>query len=108
MTTSSVRIDHLRLGAPAALLPELAAFYGDLLGSDAAEPAAAEVSVRVGETTLELREAAGSPFYHVAFLVPGDRFDAALAWAREHVELLPDADTVLGSGAAGPEPSRLP
>src|SRR6186997_3481765 len=93
MTTSSVRIDHLRLGAPAALLPELAAFYGNLLGSGPVAPDAGGVSARVGETTLELRETAGSPFYHVAFLVPGDRFDAALAWARERVELLPDADT---------------
>ncbi len=93
MTTPSVRIDHLRLGAPAALLPELGAFYGRLLGSGPAAPDAGGVSARVGETTLELRVAAGSPYYHVAFLVPGDRFDPALAWAREHVELLPDAET---------------
>src|SRR5690349_4363822 len=93
MATASVRIDHLRLGAPAALLPELAAFYGSLLGSDPAAPDPTAVSARVGETTLELRKAAGSPFYHVAFLVPGDRFEAALAWAGEHVELLPDTET---------------
>jgi len=31
-------------------------------------------------------------FYHFALLVPGDRFDAALAWAREHVELLSGGD----------------
>ena len=42
---------------------------------------------------LELRAAAGAPFYHFALLVPGDRFDAALAWARERVELLPDRET---------------
>ena len=92
MATASVKIGHLRLGAPAALLPELASFYGDLVGSGPAAPAGG-VTVRVGETILELREAAGSPFYHVAFLVPGDRFDAALAWVREHVELLPDTET---------------
>ena len=92
MATASVKIGHLGLGAPAALLPELASFYGDLVGSGPAAPAGG-VTVRVGETILELREAAGSPFYHVAFLVPGDRFDAALAWVREHVELLPDTET---------------
>src|SRR6188472_3925413 len=93
MTTASVTIDHLRLGAPAGLLPELASFYWRLLGSASTESDAGGVSVRVGETTLELREATGSPFYHVAFLVPGDRFEAALAWVREHVELLPDTET---------------
>lgn len=92
MTSASVRIHRLRLGAPAALLPELAAFYASLLGSGPPEPVAGEVSARVGETILELREAPGSPFYHVAFLVPGDRFEAALAWARGHAELLPDAE----------------
>ena len=51
------------------------------------------MAVAVGETMLELRAAAGSPFYHFALLVPGDRFDAALEWAREHVELLPDTET---------------
>jgi hypothetical protein len=30
----------------------------------------------------------GEPFYHFAILVPGDRFAAALAWARDRVELL--------------------
>ena len=33
MATASVKIEsNLRLGAPAALLPELASFYGDLVG----------------------------------------------------------------------------
>jgi hypothetical protein len=34
--------------------------------------------------------AGGEPFYHFAFLVPGNRFEHALAWARARVELLPD------------------
>src|SRR6478672_3873900 len=93
MTTASVRIDRLRLGAPAALLPELASLYRSLLTPGPAAPDPSTVSARVGETILELREAAGSPFYHVAFLVPGDRFEAAVAWARAPVELLADAET---------------
>ena len=89
----SLTIHRLRLGASEALLPELAVFYGRLHGSGPRQPDGGAVSVRVGETTLELRPTAGSPYYHVAFLVPGDRFDAALAWARDHVELLPDTET---------------
>ena len=53
----------------------------------------AAVSLEVGETTLEFRGAAGEPFYHVALLVPGDRFAAALDWAGGHVELLPERET---------------
>jgi hypothetical protein len=82
----------VRLAAPAALLPELAAFYGDLLGLPAAL-AGDTVTVRVGETTLELVAAEGAPFYHVALLVPGDRFQAALAWADGRAGLLPDPET---------------
>jgi catechol 2,3-dioxygenase-like lactoylglutathione lyase family enzyme len=45
---------------------------------------------KVGETRLRFRIEEGGAFYHFALLVPGDRFDAALAWARERVELLGD------------------
>jgi hypothetical protein len=41
-----------------------------------------------GETTLRFRAAEGEPFYHFALLVPGDRFDAARAWADERFELV--------------------
>jgi len=85
-------IVHVRLDAPAGLLPQLAAFYGDL-GFAPAETAAGSVAVEVGESALEFRAAAGLPYYHIALLVPGDRFDAALGWARERLELLPDAET---------------
>jgi catechol 2,3-dioxygenase-like lactoylglutathione lyase family enzyme len=45
---------------------------------------------KVGETRLRFRVEEGGAFYHFALLVPGDRFDAALGWARERVELLGD------------------
>ena len=93
MTPAHSTFVHLRLAAPAALVPELTRFYGDLLDQGAEAPAGGTVAVRVGETALELRATAGSPFYHFAFLVPGDRFDAAFAWARDHVALLPDTET---------------
>ncbi|HJU37179.1 MAG TPA: hypothetical protein VJ716_07170 [Gaiellaceae bacterium] len=60
------------------------AFYGGLglpLDDDA---------IVVGETRLRFRVQDGGAFYHFALLVPGDRFDAALAWARGQVELLGD------------------
>jgi hypothetical protein len=83
---------HVGPLAPSALLPELAAFSGEQLGLPVRQEDGA-VAVEVGETTLELRAAAGTPFYHLALLVPGDRFEAALAWAAERVELLPDRET---------------
>jgi hypothetical protein len=77
----SMRFVEVTLAAPAGL----ADFYGETLGLPVADDA-----VRVGETTLRLEPAEDEPFYHFALLVPGDRFDAALPWARERVELLGD------------------
>jgi len=76
-----MRFVEVTLAGPA----NLADFYGETLGLPVADGA-----VRVGETTLRFEPAEGEPFYHFALLVPGDRFDAALAWARERVELLGD------------------
>ncbi|HEX4324373.1 MAG TPA: hypothetical protein VHZ77_07045 [Gaiellaceae bacterium] len=64
---------------------ELSGFYRDVLGL----PLDGDAIV-VGETRLRFRGEDGRAFYHFAFLVPGDRFDPALAWARERVELLGD------------------
>jgi hypothetical protein len=47
-------------------------------------------AIVVGETSLRFNLEDEGPFYHFALLVPGDRFDAALAWARERIELLGD------------------
>ena len=88
-----MKIVHLRLGGTGCAAAGARRVLRGPARTGAARPEQDAVAVRVGETALELREAAGSPFYHVAFLVPGDRFDAALAWAREHVELLPDTET---------------
>jgi catechol 2,3-dioxygenase-like lactoylglutathione lyase family enzyme len=87
------RLIRLRLDAPASLLPALGSFYGSSLGLPLTRVDADELAVEVGETVLEFRGAAGSPYYHVALLVPGDRFVAALAWAGDRVELLPDPET---------------
>ena len=75
-----MRFSEATLAGP----PGLSAFYRDVLGLPLEGPA-----VRVGETLLRF-ESEDDAFYHFALLVPGDRFDAALEWARERVELLGD------------------
>jgi len=84
---------QVRLRAPAPLVPELAEFYCGRVGLGGTEPEANGVAVEVGETMLELLPAAGWPFYHVALLVPGNRFEAVLDWARDRVDLLPNRRT---------------
>jgi catechol 2,3-dioxygenase-like lactoylglutathione lyase family enzyme len=83
---------QVRLRAAAPQLPELIEFYGNGLGLGVAQPES-EVAFEVGESTLEFTPGSGSPFYHVALLGPGNRFDAMLEWARSRVELLPDSET---------------
>jgi catechol 2,3-dioxygenase-like lactoylglutathione lyase family enzyme len=76
---SVMRFVDVTLAAPL----DLREFYGGELGL----PLEGDAIV-VGETALRFRAKDGGAFYHFALLVPGDRFDAALAWARERVELL--------------------
>jgi catechol 2,3-dioxygenase-like lactoylglutathione lyase family enzyme len=89
----ALEIRNLRLAAPAERIAALASFYGGRLRLPLTRSGDDRLEVAIGETVLELAPSEGAPYYHVAFLVPGDRFDAALAWARDTVELLPDADT---------------
>ena len=74
-----MRFAEVTLAGP----PELTRFYRDTLGL----PVEGNTIV-VGETRLHFRAEDGGAFYHFALLVPGDRFEPALAWARERVELL--------------------
>jgi catechol 2,3-dioxygenase-like lactoylglutathione lyase family enzyme len=76
---SPMRFAQVTLEAPV----DLREFYGDRLGL----PLDGETIV-VGETRLGFPVEDGGAFYHFALLVPGDRFDAALAWTAERVELL--------------------
>ncbi|HST18115.1 MAG TPA: hypothetical protein VLK36_10635 [Gaiellaceae bacterium] len=76
------------LQAPRDRIDELRAFYLSTLGL---EPAGAD-AVRVGATVLEFQESDGEPFYHFAFLVPGNRLEAAREWAASRVELLEGGD----------------
>jgi len=76
-----MRLTDVTLAAP----PEAPAFYERALGLPRDGDA-----IRIGETVLRFEPGDGEPFYHFALLVPGDRFDPALAWARERVEILGD------------------
>jgi catechol 2,3-dioxygenase-like lactoylglutathione lyase family enzyme len=76
-----MRFTDVTLVGPA----ELPAFYVDELGL----PLDGE-AIRIGETLLRFAPEGDGAFYHFALLVPGDRFDAGFAWARERVKLLGD------------------
>jgi catechol 2,3-dioxygenase-like lactoylglutathione lyase family enzyme len=82
--------DLLRVGlrAPRGAAAAIDAFYADRLGLERLGDGA----YAVGPAELSFRPDEGAPFYHFALLVPGDRFDAALEWARERVDILPGGD----------------
>jgi hypothetical protein len=90
---SGLEIAELELQAPRGSLPELARFYGGTLGLPAEGGGVGGLDVRVGGARLRFAEApdAEAPFYHLALLVPGDRFAAARAWLDGQVALLPGA-----------------
>jgi hypothetical protein len=75
-----MRFAEVTLAGPAAVTE----FYGDVLKLPVDGDA-----IRIGETLLrfEPKDDYGA-FYHFALLIPGDRFEAAYAWAQERVELL--------------------
>ena len=76
-----VRFAEVTLEAPL----DLRDFYGGELGL----PLDGDRIV-IGETRLRFEVEEGRAFYHFALLVPGNRFGAALEWARQRVELLGD------------------
>ncbi len=87
MPPAAPTITGLQLETAASALGSMAAFYGDL-GLDVSLEGETSLSLRVGDARLQFTAANGEPFYHFALLVPGDRFDAAYAWATERIALL--------------------
>lgn len=82
---------RVTLEAPDAKLADLVGFYTTKLG---AGKEADQSDLTIGQTALAFKgSSVGSPFYHLAFLLPGDRFDAATEWAQPRLELLPDSET---------------
>ena len=86
-----MHFSRVTLHAPADRLPALAGFYREV-GLEV-ESGRRGISFQAGETEIELLGGPGSPFYHFALLVPGNRFDAARAWAGAAATLLPDRET---------------
>ncbi len=81
---------HVTLRAAESRTDALRSFYGRDFGL----PAAGPHSFHVGTTTLEFVPGAGSdPFYHFAFRVPRNRFEAARDWLGARTALLPDDHT---------------
>lgn len=76
-----MRFVEVTLAGPA----QLTDFYRDVLRLPVDDEA-----IQIGETMLRFEPEGDGAFYHFALLVPGDRFDAALAWARDRIELLGD------------------
>ena len=68
---SLVRFVEVTLAAPRERIAELESFHAGM----------------TGDTSLRFAPGEGEPFYHFALLVPGDRFDAAHAWAEERFDL---------------------
>jgi hypothetical protein len=79
-------MEFLRVGlqVPSSNRRAVTHFYATTLGLGSAT----DEGHGIGATTLVFEPHAGTPFYHFAILLPGDRFTAAQTWARQRVELL--------------------
>jgi hypothetical protein len=86
-----MRFRRVRLQVPSGALTEVDDFYLRQLVLEATD--GEEAAAKIGETQLVFSEGPGEPFYHFAFLVPGNRFDEALEWIGERAELLPDPES---------------
>jgi catechol 2,3-dioxygenase-like lactoylglutathione lyase family enzyme len=86
---TNVRVTSAEVMAPAAAIESLHRFYGESLGF-AVRSKDAGMRLDVGAGSLEFVAAAGParPFYHLALLVPGNRYEAARAWVERSAALL--------------------
>ncbi|MDQ3783899.1 MAG: hypothetical protein M3360_03335 [Actinomycetota bacterium] len=91
-----VEIVDLTLDAPKEATTTLREFYLDRLGFDEVGAAnEAALSFHAGVAISRFCDTPGyAPFYHFAFLVPGNRFGAAYEWLRARSDLLPDPKTL--------------
>jgi catechol 2,3-dioxygenase-like lactoylglutathione lyase family enzyme len=85
-----VRIREVELWTARMHQEALERFYVGRLGLGSAHRAGAGPGIAVGDAQLRFSGAEDTtdPFYHVAFLVPGNRFDAARDWLASSTPLL--------------------
>lgn len=87
-------IVYVGLQAPRRAMGDLRSFYLERLGFDAIHDRDDDsLRLAAGAATASFDPSQAEAFYHFAFLVPGDRFDAAYEWLRARTALLPDPDT---------------
>lgn len=87
---SDVVISSVRLAAASAVMAALDDFYRGCLGFSGRSDPSGHLRLTIGGAQLEFAPAPGDarPFYHVALLVPGNRFAAARAWVERCAGLL--------------------
>lgn len=92
---TDVTIERVEIDAPRGSLGELEAFYGNKLGVPIELHDATRLGLRIGHSTVVFQQATGNerPFYHFAFLVPGNRFAAAHSWLASRTDILPHRDS---------------
>lgn len=91
---ADIEIRQVGIDAPSGSLGVLEDFYGDL-GFAISSRDSATLNLRIGRSTLRFTEKAlgNQPFYHFAFLAPGNRFGAAHSWLTERAEPLSRSDS---------------
>lgn len=83
-------ITSVRLAAPVGSIETLQRFYAGCLGFSCPAADGAQLTLGVGGARIAFVPAPDGerPFYHVALLVPGNRYRAARAWVERCAELL--------------------
>ncbi len=96
--SSDVHLDRIRIRANN--LEELSDYYGTVLGLPVLDSSPELLSVRAGSSILEFSPDADHdrPFYHIAFTIPENRLESAMAWLESRSSIMvlnPRGDTVM-------------
>ncbi|MGP4017807.1 hypothetical protein [Saccharopolyspora sp. 5N708] len=92
---TDVEIERVEIAAPRGSIEALEAFYGQRLGVPTAVHGDSQLELHIGHSTVQFSQTTGEghPFYHFAFLVPGNRFEPAYSWLAARAEILPQLDS---------------
>ena len=84
-----VHLQHLRLRSNR--IPEQAKYYRDVLRVPVEQSGSESLRVTLGSSTLEFVSDADyeRPFYHVAFTIPENQLDNAIAWLEPRCPIIP-------------------